>query len=79
MQLSKRQHIFIGTLMLCALISLIPLSTSAQTVNIPDANLREAINETLDKAPNARITKDEMARLTHLNASAKDIKKLKRA
>ena len=77
MQLSKRQHIFIGTLMLCALISLIPLSTSAQTVNIPDANLREAINETLDKAPNARITKDEMARLTHLNASAKDIKNLK--
>ena len=77
MQLSKRQHIFIGTLMLCALIFLIPLSTSAQTVNIPDANLREAINETLDKAPNARITKDEMARLTHLNASAKDIKNLK--
>ena len=77
MHLTKRQHIFSYTLMLCALLLLIPLSTSAQTVNIPDANLRKAINEVLDKAPNARVTVDEMRMLTHLNASAKDIKNLK--
>ena len=77
MQLVKGQHIFVSLLTFCAVLFVIPLSTLAQTVNIPDANLREAINERLDKAPNARITKDEMERLTHLNASAKDIKNLR--
>ena len=76
MQLAKTQHIFIYTLMLCAVLFLAPLSTSAQTVNIPDANLREAINEVLGKAPNARITIDEMATLRELNALSMDIKNL---
>ncbi len=39
-----------------------------RTVNIPDANLRAVIAEALDKAPNATITKGEMATLTTLEA-----------
>ena len=76
MQLAKTQHIFVCTLILCAVLFLTPLSTSAQTVNIPDANLREAINEVLGKAPNARITTDEIATLRELNALSMDIKNL---
>ena len=69
MQLAKTQHIFICTLILCTLLFfLTPLSTSAQTVNIPDANLRAAISEALGKAPSAQITRNEMATLTHLEA-----------
>jgi Leucine-rich repeat (LRR) protein len=76
MQLAKTQHIFIYTLMLCALLFSAPLSTSAQTVNIPDANLRAAIAEALGKAPGIRITRDEMATLTHLEAHDADIRNL---
>ena len=76
MQLAKTQHIFVCTLMLCAVLFLIPFSTSAQTVNIPDTNLRAAIAETLGKAPNARITADEMATLRELNALSMDIRNL---
>ena len=77
MQLSKTQHIFVFTLMLCTLLFfLTPLSTSAQTVNIPDANLRSAIAEALGKAPGIRITRDEMATLTHLEAHDANIRNL---
>ncbi len=75
MQLTKTQHIFICTLISCTLL-LTPLSTSAQTVNIPDANLREAINEVLGKTPNARITATEMQRLTLLHANNREISDL---
>ena len=77
MQFTEKQHIFIFLLTFCTLLFLIPLNLLAQTVNIPDVNLRKVINEALDKAPNARITQDEMKRLTYLDASAKDIKNLK--
>ncbi len=76
MQLSKKRHIFVGTLAFCALLFLIPLITSAQTVNVPDANLREAINEALGKASNAQITTDEMATLRELRAVSMEIKNL---
>ena len=77
MQLAKTQHIFVFTLMLCTLLFfLTPLSTSAQTVNIPDANLRVAIAEALGKAPGARITRDEMATLTHLEVHDANIRNL---
>ena len=76
MQLSKTQHIFVFTLMLCAVLFLTPLSTSAQTVNIPDTNLRAAITEALGKAPNARVTRDEIATLTHLNVINREISDL---
>ena len=72
----KIQHIFIYTLMLCALLFSVPLSTSAQTVNIPDANLRVAISEALGKASGIRITRDEMATLTHLEVHDADISDL---
>ena len=72
----KIQHIFIYTLILCALLFSAPLSTSAQTVNIPDANLRSAIAEALGKAPGIRITRDEMATLTHLEAHDANIRNL---
>ena len=72
----KRQQIFACTLTLCVALSVIPLSLSAQTVNIPDANLRTAIAEALGKAPSARITRDEMATLTRLEAHDADIRNL---
>ena len=77
MQPIKTQHIFVCTLVLCKLLFfLTPLSTSAQTVNIPDANLRAAIAEALDKPQGARITRDEMARLTRLDVNNKEIRNL---
>ena len=77
MVLSKRKHIFIYTLTLCVtLFFVFPLTTVAQTVNIPDTNLRKAINEALDKAPDARVTVDEMETLIRLEANNKDISDL---
>ena len=76
MQLAKTQHIFVCTLVLCVVLFLTPFSTSAQTVNIPDANLRAAIAEALGKAPNTRVTATEMQRLTRLNASGRSISNL---
>ncbi len=55
---------------------IIPLVTSAQTVNIPDPNLRAAIEEELDKTPGTPITEDEMATLVNLAAEDKDITEL---
>ena len=77
MKLAKGlQHTSIGTFMFCAVFFWIPLTTSAQTVSIPDANLRKVINETLGKAPNARITSDEMETLVRLDANNKGISNL---
>ena len=72
----KIRHIFIYTLMLCVLLFSVPLSISAQTVNIPDANLRTAITEALDKPQGSRITSDEMSTLTHLEAHNSNIRNL---
>ena len=47
-----------------------------ESVHIPDANLRTAIEEALDKAPNAIITAEEMATLTRLVAEGMDIQNL---
>ena len=77
MQFTKRQHISVYTLVLCVMLFLIfPPTASAQTVNIPDTNLRAAVAEALGKAPNTRITADEMATLTHLEAHDADISDL---
>ena len=53
-----------------------PLMTTAQTVNIPDANLRAAIEKALGKTPGARIIAEEMATLTGLEAGSRDISDL---
>ena len=44
--------------------------------HIPDANLRAAIAEALDKAHNVQITVEEIARLTYLDAERMDIRNL---
>ena len=77
MQLAKKRHIFTGTLTLYALLFLMPLTIQAQTLSIPDANLRKAINETLHRVPDARITAADMRRLRELRAENRNIKNLK--
>ena len=71
MGLIKKQHIFIYILVFGACVTLFfvfPLMTVAQTVNIPDANLRAAVEKALGKTSGATITAAEMATLTHLEA-----------
>ena len=76
MQLTKTQQSFVCALIFCAVLFFTPLTTSAQTVNIPDTNLRAAIVEVLGKAPNARVTVPEVQRLTRLDANNKEIRDL---
>ena len=77
MQLAKKRHIFITTLTLYAVLFLIPLTTVAQTVSIPDANLRKVINETLgNRAPNASITVEDIRALRELRAENRGIQNL---
>ena len=77
MQLTKRQHIYVYALTFCAtLFFWFPLTTTAQTVNIPDVNLRAAIEEALGKTSNARITAEEMLTLTRLEAPNRSINDL---
>ncbi len=51
----------------------IPLVTSAQTVNIPDPNLRDAIADTLNKQQGVVITKEDMETLVNLEARDREI------
>ena len=60
----------------CVIFSIMALNVSAQTVNIPDANLRAAVAETLGKAPRATITRADMAKLTHFIAHDANIRNL---
>ena len=54
---------------LIALCALVLMNTAtAEVVNIPDPNLRVAINRTLDKPTDALIDASEMLNLTKLNA-----------
>ena len=77
MQFAKKPHIFICTLTLCIVLFLVPLTTKAQTIRIPDVNLRTAIHEALGIASNARITAADMRTLRELRAENRDIKSLK--
>ncbi len=54
----------------------LPLRATAQVVNIPDPNLRTAVENALGKASGAIITADEMATLTKLNARETSISDL---
>ena len=77
MLLIKKQDIFVYTFILCAtLFFSFPVMISAQTVNIPDANLRSVIEEALGKTPGATITTEQMATLTRLDAVDRDISDL---
>ena len=77
MVLRKRKHIYVYTLTLCAVLFFVfPLTITAQTVSIPDANLRAAIEEALGKTPGATITAEEMLTLTRFEAANKKINNL---
>ncbi|MCY3739627.1 MAG: leucine-rich repeat domain-containing protein [Candidatus Poribacteria bacterium] len=77
MVLRKRKHIFVYILTFCTtLCFLFPLTTMAQTVNIPDANLRAAIEEALGKTSGATIMAEEMLTLTHFEAVNRNINDL---
>ena len=60
-------------LLICLLI---PLMATAQTVDIPDPNLRAAIETALNKPAGATITEAEMATLTRLKAPYSEISDL---
>ena len=47
----------------------LPLTATAQLIDIPDSNLRAAVEKALGKASGATITTDEMATLIRLDAS----------
>ena len=77
MLLTQKKHIFVCTLTLCTtLFFSLLLTTTAQTVNIPDANLRAAITAALGKTPGATITAEEMATLTRFEAHDANIRDL---
>ena len=73
MRITKKQRTFLTIIAFSTLFLLAPLTTSAQIVNIPDVNLRAAINETLGKPENARITQQEMLTLNELHAPNRGI------
>ena len=54
----------------------LPLTATAQVVDIPDSNLRAAVEKALGKASGATITADEMASLTNLEARNANISDL---
>ena len=54
----------------------LPLTATAQVVDIPDPNLRAAIEKALGKAPGTTITATEMATLTRLEARNANISDL---
>ena len=56
---------FIFFLLMCFTL---PLTATAQVVDIPDSNLRAAVETALGKAPGATITVADMATLTRLEA-----------
>ena len=61
----KRDLYFTFFLLICLTL---PLPATAQVVDIPDPNLRAALEDALGKASGAAITAGEMATLTELNA-----------
>ena len=77
MGLTKKKYIFVYALTFCTILFIMfPLATQAQTVNIPDVNLRAAITAALGKAPGATITAEDMATLTNLEAHEAGIRDL---
>ena len=71
--MTKQPFRFTLFLLICVLI---PLTATAQTVNIPDANLRAVVENTLGKASGATITTADMAKLTRLDAPNANISNL---
>ena len=77
MGLTKKKYIFVSVLTFWSILFIMfPLATDAQTVDIPDVNLRAAITADLGKTPGATITAAEMATLTRLEAHNANIRDL---
>ena len=75
----RRPFRFTFFLLICIAL---PLTATAQTVNIPDPNLRAAIEAALGKASGVPITVSDMANLTQLeapNANINDLTGLEQA
>ena len=73
--MKTRRFYFLFLSLVLATLLYLPESR-AQDVNIPDANLRAAIAETLGKQPNVPLTRADMARLQRLEAHNRDISDL---
>ena len=67
----KKQRLHFPFLLLICLI--FSLTATAQVVDIPDPNLRAAVEKALGKASGAPITTADMANLTHLEARGANI------
>ena len=68
----KTTRFFLFKLLFVTILVWLPQGL-AENINIPDANLRAVIAETLDKQPNVPLTRADMARLQRLNAHNRDI------
>ncbi len=73
MQVPKVTRVFLCALIWCATVLVMPPHTTAQVVNIPDANLRAAIEGHLGKEEGAQITREEMATLHRFRADGRKI------
>ncbi len=77
MQLTKKRLFFVFAITFYAtLFFTFPPIIKAQTVNIPDTNLRTFVTSVLSKPPGTSITTDDMATLTHIethNAGIRDL------
>ncbi len=77
MEVKKTKQILTCTLLFSLMMCLMfPTTTPAQIVSIPDVGLRAAINDALDKAPNATIAAHELATLRNFEAHNADISDL---
>lgn len=72
----QKQYLCVGILIFCVVLFAVPLSISAQTVDIPDKQLRAAINKVLGKTRNARITVVELSTLRELSVADMGIRDL---
>ncbi len=71
----KTTRFFLFKLLFVTILVWLPQGL-AENINIPDANLRAVIAETLEKQPDVPLTRADMARLQRLNAHNKDISDL---
>ena len=77
MGLTEKKYVFVFALTFWSILFIMfPLATHAQTVDIPDVNLRAAITAALGKTSGATITAAEMATLTRLEAHDANIRNL---
>ncbi|MYE88096.1 leucine-rich repeat domain-containing protein [Candidatus Poribacteria bacterium] len=67
---------YFQTILFLLFCHVLPLTVTAQTVNIPDANLRAVVEKALGKASGATITASDMAELTSLDARHANISNL---